>query len=160
LVGFGDIGRNTAKRLLAAEMRVVVYDPFFKPVEGLEVESRAWPEGLEEANFLVFTAPLNEATRHMFNEATLDYLKTGVRIVNVGRGPLIKEAALLDGLERGLIHSAALDVFEEEPLTPDNPLRQYDRCIFGSHNASNTEDAVRRVSHTAIDKLFGFLGIE
>lgn len=159
LVGFGDIGRNTAKRLFAAEMRVVVYDPVYQPVETLDVETRIWPEGLDAADFLVFTAPLNAQTRHMFNETTLGHLKPGVRIVNVGRGPLIKEAALLEGLKRGIIHSAALDVFEEEPLARDNPLRGYDRCIFGSHNASNTQDAVRRVSHIAIEKLFAFLGV-
>lgn len=160
LVGFGDIGRQTARRLLAAEMRVVAYDPFFKPVDGLDVESRAWPEGLEEADFIVFTAPLTPQTQHMFNMETLDRLKQDVRVVNVGRGPLIQEAALVKGLEDGLIHSAALDVFEVEPLAETNPLRKFDRCIFGSHNASNTKDAVRRVSHTAMDKMFEFLGVK
>lgn len=159
LVGFGDIGRNTARRLVAAEMDVCVYDPFFKPVDGLAVKSASWPDRIEEADFIVFTAPLNEQTHHMFNTAVADQVKPGVRIVNVGRGPLIQETALLGGLKSDRIHSAALDVFEVEPLAPDNSLRQFDRCIFGSHNASNTQDAVRRVSHQAIDALFGFLGV-
>ena len=93
----------------------------------------------------------------MFNEATLPLLKSGVRIVNVGRGPVIKESALIEGLDRGIVHSAALDVFEEEPLAPTSPLRQYENCIFGSHNGSNSIDAVRRVSLIAIDKIAGFL---
>lgn len=160
LVGFGDIGRQTARRLLASDMKVVAYDPAYAPDPALPVESAAWPERLDEADFVVFTAPLNAGTRYMFNETTLERLKPGVRVVNVGRGPLIKETALLQGLESGLVHSAALDVFEVEPLTADSPLRAYDRCIFGSHNASNTVDAVRRVSDKAIDLLFGFLEID
>lgn len=157
LVGCGDIGRETARRLLACGTNVVVYDPAYAPVEGLALEHAVWPDRLGEADFLIFTCPLNEGTRHMFNEETLARLKPGVRVVNVSRGPVIKESALLKGLETGVVHSAALDVFEVEPLSPDSPLRAYDRCIFGAHNGSNTVDAVRRVSLLAIDKIATFL---
>ncbi len=157
LVGFGDIGSQTAKRLLACGAELIVYDPAYVPVEGVHVETTEWPERLNEADFLVFTCPLNDATKHMFNEETVDRLKPGVRVVNVARGPVIKETALVDALERGVVHSAALDVFEVEPLAPDNPLRRFDQCIFGSHNGSNSADAVRRVSRIAIDKIANFL---
>lgn len=160
VIGFGDIGRQTAKRLIASGMEIYAYDPAFTPADGVDVMPKPWFEGVEDCDFLVFTAPLNPATLHMFNEAVLAKVKPGVRIVNVGRGPVIKEAALLEGLESGHIHSAALDVFEIEPLAPDNRLRGYERCIFGSHNGSNTEDAVRRVSHQAIGHLFNFLGVK
>lgn len=157
LVGFGDIGRNTAKRLLAADMLVNVYDPYFEPVDGLAVTHRKWPEGLDDADFIVFTAPLTPSTRHMFNHETLSRVKPGVRIANVGRGPVIDETALISGLESGIVHSVALDVFEVEPLPSDSPLRRHAYNIFGSHNGSNTSDAVRRVSLTAIDLMAGFL---
>jgi len=146
LVGFGDIGRQTARRLLAADMSVRVYDPAYQSDPELDVEHSVWPDGVSDADFLVFTCPLNAATQHMFNAALLPQLKPGVRVVNVGRGPLIDEAALLDGLRSGVVHSAALDVFEVEPLAPNSSLRDFDRCIFGSHNGSNTMDAVRRVA--------------
>src|SRR3546814_7146937 len=81
----------------------------------------------------------------MFNAAMLDKVKPGVRIVNIGRGPVIDEQVLASGLADGIIHSVALDVFEVEPLPADSPLRRYDLNIFGSHNGSNTQDAVRRV---------------
>jgi phosphoglycerate dehydrogenase-like enzyme len=157
VIGFGDIGRNTAKRLLACDMKVKVYDPFFKPVKGLDVEEVIWPDGLDDVDYLVFTAPLNSSTHHMFNHDILPKLKQGVRIVNVGRGPVIQETALLEGLQSGLITSAALDVFEVEPLAADSPLRKFDRCIFGSHNGSNTVDAVRHVSKYAIELIAEFL---
>ena len=158
IIGFGDIGRQTARRLIASGMEIYAYDPAYAPAEGLDVTPKPWFDGVGDCDFLVFTAPLNTATHHMFDEDALAACKDGVRIVNVGRGPVIKEAALLAGLESGKVHSAALDVFEAEPLSPDNPLRGYERCIFGSHNGSNTEDAVRRVSRQAIGELFDFLG--
>ena len=95
----------------------------------------------------------------MFSSQILKALKPGVRVVNVGRGPVIKEKALLEGLESGVVHSAALDVFEVEPLASKNALREYSRCIFGSHNGSNSADAVRRVSRLAIEKISQMLGV-
>ncbi len=158
VVGFGDIGSQTAKRIIACGGKVIAYDPMYKPVPGIDVETADWPARLDEADFLIFTCPLNDATRGMFNRELLSRLKPGVRIVNVARGPVVVEAALVEGLESGVIHSAALDVFEVEPLAPDNPLRSFEACIFGSHNGSNSADAVRRVSHIAIEKIARFLG--
>lgn len=160
LVGLGDIGFETARRLLAADMQVIAYDPYAEDKNLPHLEHANWPERVNEADFIVFTCPLTDDTRHMFDHALLEHLKTGVRVVNVSRGPVINEAALLAGLETGLIHSVALDVFEVEPLSPQSKLRTYERCIFGSHNGSNTVDAVARVSNTAIDLLFGFLEID
>lgn len=158
LIGFGDIGRNAAKRMLAADMRVIAYDPFAPAVPGLDGVARAdWPERLEDADFIVITCALTDSSRHMVNADTLARTKPGVRIVNVGRGPIIHEAALIDALQSGRVFSAALDVFESEPLPVDSPLRDHPRCVFGSHNASNTADAVIRTSEMAIGKLMDFL---
>lgn len=160
LVGFGDIGRNAAKRLLAADMHIIAYDPYFHVVQDLEsVQSAIWPKRLEEADFIVLTCALTAENRHLINANTLELAKPGVRIVNVARGPLIDEIALEKALASGHVHSTALDVFEIEPLSETSPLRQYDRCIFGSHNASNTVDAVHRASFKAIELLFDFLGV-
>ena len=161
LVGFGDIGRNTAKRLLAADMKVIAYDPYYQPAKELEaVDIATWPERLNEADFIVVTCALTDENRHMVNDNVLAKTKAGVRIVNVARGPLIDEAALIEYLKSGQIHSVALDVFEDEPLHMTSALRSFENCVFGTHNSSNTIDAVRRASHKAIELLFGFLNIE
>jgi D-3-phosphoglycerate dehydrogenase len=158
LVGYGDIGRNTARRLLAADMRVIAYDPFTDPGSiDAPVQLAAWPERLEEADFVVINCALTRSSFHLLNALVMDRIKPGVRIVNVGRGPVIDEQALIAGLESGHVHSAALDVFEVEPLPADSPLRQHERCIFGSHNASNTEDGVVRTSLEALRRLSDFL---
>ena len=158
LIGLGDIGCSLARRALACDMNVVAWDPgFAAPPEGLGVEMARWPERIGEADFLAFTCALNASNFHMLDAGTLNLAKDGVRVVNVARGPLIDEAALIDALSTGKVRSAALDVFEIEPLPADSPLRAFDQCIFGSHNGSNTIDAVVRASHQAIDRLAGFL---
>lgn len=161
VVGFGDIGRNTVKRLLAHDLEITVFDPFVSAdalPEGVRLGT--WP-GVEGLDFLIFTAPLTPQTHHMFNADVLARTKPGLRLVNVGRGPVVAQAAVLAGLASGHIHSAALDVFEVEPLAADNPLHAYGtRCLFGSHNGSNTQDAVTAVSLKAVGLLAGFLGAE
>lgn len=158
VVGYGDIGRNTARRLLAADMEVIAYDPFVDPIS-LEstVSLAAWPERLGEADFVVVNCALTASSHHMLDKEAFAAMKPGVRIVNVGRGPVIDEDALIAALASGKVHSAALDVFEQEPLPLDSPLRSHPACIFGSHNASNTLDGVERTSRKAIQLLAGFL---
>lgn len=158
LVGYGDIGRALAKRLLACDMDVVAYDPGISGDGGLAgVQRAAWPERIEEADFIAFTCSLNDRNRHMLDAGVLARCKRGVFVVNVARGPLIDEPALVQALQAGQVQAAALDVFELEPLPAESPLRAMAQCIFGSHNGSNTRDAVRRASQEAMNRLFGFL---
>ncbi len=159
LVGFGDIGRNVARRALASDLNVIVYDPKYQPVTTLLVEHERWPSRVEECDFLVFACSLNQENYHMLNETVLRSTKDGVRIINVSRGGVIDERALLAALTSGKVHSAALDVFETEPIPAEHPLLGFDCCIFGSHNSSNTTEAVRKTSEGAIALLLDFLGI-
>lgn len=160
LVGLGDIGKATARRALAAEMKVIAYDRTARPLgETDAVEFATWPERVEEWDFIVLTCSLNETNRHMLNAGVFARAKKGVRIVNVARGALISECDLIDALEDGTVHSAALDVFETEPLPISSPLRKFERCILGSHNGSNTFEAVMRTSERAVGLLFGFLEV-
>lgn len=159
IVGLGDIGRQTVRRMQALGLEVVAYDPGVDGDAGLPGLARAaWPEQVDNLDFLVFTCSLNQHNFHMLDAEVLAQCKQGIRIVNVARGPLIDEAALIAALQSGHVHSAALDVFEVEPLPDGSPLREMERCIFGTHNGSNTIDAVIRASHTAIKKLGMSLG--
>ena len=160
LIGFGDIGQSTAKRLLASDMNVIAYDPFAELNSELpKMEMSIWPNRIEEADFIVVTCSLTKTSYHMINADIFHRVKDGVRIINVGRGPIIEEASLVAALKAGKVYSAALEVFEVEPLPKHSYLRTHPHCIFGSHNASNTEDAVKRTSHIAIQRLFDFLKV-
>lgn len=161
VLGQGDIGRNVARRVMACGMEVLGYDPMIKAEDvPAGVKMQVWPQGLETADFLVVTCALTASSHHIVNAASLASMKAGIRIINVARGPIIDEAALIVALQSGHVHSAGLDVFETEPLPMNSPLRALGhRCLFGSHNGSNTSDAVLRTSHIAVDRLFGFLGV-
>jgi D-3-phosphoglycerate dehydrogenase len=153
IIGLGDIGRNIAKRAHAHDMAVIGWDPYAKNLpEYISLQDK-WPTKIDSCDFLVFACALTEKNHHLFNETTLGLVKQGVRLVNVSRGPLISETALLKGLENRIIKAAALDVFEVEPLSQDNQILSYPQCILGSHNGSNTVDAVVRASQQAISLL-------
>ena len=130
------------------------------PTVGYQLEDAA---GVRE-EFVTFQQELPSTGRRSLlrqraatDAAALERAKAGVRIVNVARGPLIDNAALVTALGSGRVHSAALEVVEQEPLDPASALRSFERCIFGSHNASNSEEAVRATSVKAIGLLRGFL---
>lgn len=161
IVGFGDIGQNLAKRLLAHDMEVWFYDPNVEKSDIAPNCSKVtWPNALSHVDYVVFTAPLNSKTHHMLNNATIEFMKEGAKVINVGRGPLIDELALIDGLRSGKIAAAALDVFEKEPVglkTHQELLTFSERLILGTHNGSNTEQAVQNVSRLCISRLMEFL---
>lgn len=161
LVGLGDIGFNTAKRLNAFDMDIVAYDPFTKLTaqEAGVSEIAVFPAKLGEADFVVITCALTASSYHMINAESISKMKDGVYVINVSRGGLIDEPALIDALQSGKVKAAALEVFETEPLPADNPLRDLDQCIFGTHNGSHTVEGVRRASLKAIDLIFGYLKI-
>lgn len=158
VVGLGDIGRNVAKRLTACGMTVIAYDPGVQSDCGVPgITHAGWPARIGEVDFLVFTCALNEVNRHMLDASVISKMKREAYVVNVARGPLIDEAALTHALESGGLAGAALDVFEQEPPPEDSTLRKMPHCVFGSHNGSNTVDAVYRASTESLSQLTEFL---
>lgn len=155
LIGLGDIGLNVSKRLNAMGMNIFGYDPNAELPNNYNriIKRYSWPNNINNVDFIIITCSLTESSYHMLNSTIFKKLKNGVRIVNVGRGPIIEQKALEDALKNKIVYSAALDVFEEEPLPMSSTLRSFSRCIFGSHNASNTVDAVMKTSISAIEKL-------
>lgn len=157
VIGYGDIGQNTVGRCQAFGLNTIVYDP---GVEQVDEKSKlySWPSKISDCDFLIFTCSLNKHNKHMLNAKVLDQCKFGVRIINVARGQLIDEVALEDALRSERVHSAALDVFENEPLLASSYLRDHPYCILGSHNSSNTSEAVLKTNKKALDLLLKFLG--
>lgn len=158
VVGFGDIGENTVKRLIGFDVNITVYDPGVEDNKGYtQIKRETYPEGVEELDFIIFTCALNKHNFHMLNAKVLASMKKGAQVINVARGPLVDEKALINALQSGQIKAAGLDVFEDEPLPKDSPLRDIPQCIFGSHNGSNTKEGVRRATYKAISHISRFL---
>ena len=162
VVALGSIGQAVARRGLGFGMTVAAADVAAQAAEvasGLGVELLELDDLFARSDYLVLCCPLTEETRHLVNARTLGLMQPGSYLVNVARGPVVDESALVAALESGHIEAAALDVFETEPLAPDNPLRQFTNCVFGSHNASNTREGVLDASAKAVDNLFVGLGL-
>lgn len=163
VIGLGNIGKAIGRRGSVMGMNVLGYDvysvdsDYLTEVRATQVELSNL---LSEADFIVLCCSLTPDNHHLLNEQAFAKMKTGVRIVNLARGPLIDQSALVAALESGKVIGAALDVFEEEPLPTNDLLRQFDSCIFGTHNSSNTKEAVLRVNEQSILNLFQGLGIE
>ena len=162
LIGLGDIGLATARRLKGFDVNINAYDPFtsLSSQEAGVDQILKFPEALELADFVIITCALTPSSYHLINSESLSKMKDGVKIINVSRGGLIDQSSLINALKSGKVSAAGLDVFEIEPLPLDSPLREFEQCILGTHNGSNTKEAVIRASHRAIDILFGFLGIK
>mgnify|MGYP001191945662 CR=1 FL=1 len=156
VIGYGDIGKQTVLRCEAFGLKVIIYDPEIRKVNKKRHLSK-WPSNIDKCDFLILTCSLNSKNFHMINEEIFLKCKTGVRIINVARGQLICEDDLNEALSSGKVHSVALDVFEQEPIPKNSFLFQYPDCILGSHNSSNTKEAVEKTNIKAINLLLKFL---
>ena len=144
VLGFGRIGRAVARRALGFNMRVLYHDTARLPAE-LEREVNATYVDkdtlLREADFLSLHVLLTAETRHLIDERALRSMKKTAILVNAARGPIVDEAALARALGEKWIAAAGLDVFEEEPTSPDNPLLNLDNVVVSSHVAGVTQEA-------------------
>jgi D-3-phosphoglycerate dehydrogenase len=160
IVGLGDIGMAVARRTLAMGMSVLGSELDGKRRDraaGLGVEVVDLDRLLASVEVLSLNCPLTPATYHMIDSAAIGRMKPGTWIINTARGGLIDEGALVVALADGRVGAAALDVFETEPLPSDSPLRGMAHVILGSHNSSNTREAVERTSARAIENLVAAL---
>jgi phosphoglycerate dehydrogenase-like enzyme len=143
LIGLGSIGRTVARMASALGMRVIAVreHPEKEKPEGVaEVYTPAQINKLLAlSDYVVVAAPLTEATRGLINAARLAAMRPDAYLINVGRGPQVDEAALVDALRKRRIAGAALDVFEQEPLPPGSPLWELDNLLITPHTAGLTE---------------------
>lgn len=148
IVGLGRIGRAVAKRALAFEMHVIAYDPYLEAdvAADLGVTLVSMDELFRTSDFISLHALLTPENREMINRESLAKMKKGVRIVDAARGALVNEADLAEALQSGQVAGAALDVYAEEPPSPDNPLLHLPNVVHTPHLAASTEDAQITVS--------------
>jgi len=145
ILGFGEIGRYTARLASALGMEVTALRRHPQRAAGDLADVRVYaPEEkmafLAEADYLVISAPLTPETRGMIGEAELRAMKPGAVVINVGRGPVVQEAALVQALQEGWIRGAALDVFEQEPLPEAHPFYKLENVLLSAHCADHTAD--------------------
>jgi phosphoglycerate dehydrogenase-like enzyme len=138
IIGVGRIGQNVAKRLGAWGMKILGYDPYVtqETVVFLGIKMVSLDELLKESDLVTLHVVLTRETRGMIGMRELKLMKPTAFIVNTSRGPAIKEADMVQALNEKIIAGAALDVFDEEPMPMENPLRQIDpyRLILTPHN--------------------------
>lgn len=161
IVGYGDIGRACAAQARALGLRVLAVrrrldtgaDPFAErvvaPDQRLEV--------LAASDYVVVAAPLTPETRGLLGERELRAMKPTAVLVNVGRGPVVEEKALVRALEAGWIRGAALDVFEREPLPPEHPFYTLPNVLLSPHCADHTAGWLDRAMDVFLDNFARFL---
>ena len=143
IIGLGRIGSTVGARALAFGMKVLGYDPFTSQerVKQMGFVPATLDEIYRDSDFITVHTPKTKDTTYLINDHTIAKMKKGVRIINCARGGIIEEAALLRGLESGKVAGAALDVYEQEPPSMDNPLLHYENCICTPHLGASTEEA-------------------
>ncbi|HEX9563394.1 MAG TPA: phosphoglycerate dehydrogenase [Gemmatimonadaceae bacterium] len=148
LVGAGRIGSEVARRARAFGMRVLVYDPFLNTERALalDVEIATLDEVLEKSDVVSVHVPLTDSTRNLVGEAQIARMKRGVLLLNVARGGVVDEQALLAALQSGHVAGAALDVFETEPLPADHPFRSLRNVVLTPHLGASTSEAQHSVA--------------
>ena len=148
LVGLGRIGAHVATVARALGMEVLAHDPFLSAERAREmgVTLLGLDELLARADAVSLHLPLTNETKNVIDRRRLGLMKATSVLVNTARGGLVDEAALLEAVTGGKLAGAALDVFEQEPLPKDSPLRQSDRLILTPHLAASTTEAQERVA--------------
>jgi phosphoglycerate dehydrogenase-like enzyme len=161
IVGYGSIGREVARLAHAFGMRILATkrDPRHVEDTGYRIEGTGDPSGelpariypsaatrsmLPECDYVVVSAPLTPETVHLVDRAALKAMKPTAYLVNIARGELVDQVALIEALQKGWIAGAGLDVFEPEPLPPDSPLWKMDNVILSPHVAGFTPEYDRR----------------
>lgn len=151
LIGLGYIGRGVAKRAIAFDMEILVYDPFIDPmqVEMPGLKFVTFDELVRQSDFLSIHAPLTDQNRNMISTDQFKAMKSSAYLVNTARGDLVDEQALYKALTEGQIAGAALDVYTKEP-PKNSPLLKLDNIVVTPHIGAHTKEAIERMSIMAV----------
>ena len=151
VVGLGRIGGEVAKKCrLAFNMQVIAYDPYISKVQmaAMGIKKVALNAGLKSADFVCIHVPLTKDTQQMITEKELALMKSDSFLINLSRGGILKQDALVRALESDQIRGAGLDVFDPEPPPPDDPILSLSNVIISPHFAGDTYEAKQRCSES------------
>lgn len=161
LVGFGGIGRLTARLAQALGMHVLAHDPLVAPDDALWARHDVAPRDIDallaEADVVSLHVPLTDTTRALMDPARIARMKPGAVLINTARGGIVNEPALADALHEGRLAGAALDVFDREPLPAGSPLAGTPNLILTPHIGGVTRESNTRVSTLIAQKVGAFL---
>ena len=141
VIGVGNIGKAVIRRARAFGMTILATDiieiePDFIIEQGIEMTSLE--DLLQRADYISLNVSLNPTSYHLINAQTLSYVKPSAVLINSCRGSVVDEAALVAALQAGRLRGAALDVFEDEPLPADSPLKKMSNVLLSPHNTNSS----------------------
>jgi len=162
VVGVGNIGKAVLRRASAFGMKllgndIVDIEPGFLREVGVSMVTL--DELLRSADYVSVNPDLNPSSFHLINAARLARMKPDAVLINCSRGPVVQEADLIAALQRGAIRGAALDVFEDEPLPENSPLRGFENVLLAPHNSNSSRPAWEHVHANTVRNLLDGLGI-
>lgn len=158
VVGAGGIGRELLALARPFGWRMLAADPLVDPqaVAACGAEKVELEPLLAESDFVVLTLLLNEHTRHILNAKRLSQMKRSAFVINMARGPVIDEPALIEALRSGTIAGAGLDVFEQEPIAADNPLLGMEQVLLTPHSLCWTDECFDAIAREGLGCLVAF----
>lgn len=162
VIGVGNIGKAVIRRARSFEMELLGNDilpiaPDFLVENGVQMTDLE--DLLGRSDFVSVNCTLNPTSYYIINAETIKWMKSNAILINTARGALVQESALIEALQTGRIAGAALDVFEEEPLPADSPLKRMDNVLLAPHNSNSSLEAWERVHWNTIRNLLDGLGI-
>ena len=160
IIGFGHIGEEIAKRALAFEMKIVVFDVVEQCIDNAKKLGGNIAKGVDEmlpaVDYLTLHIPLNQHTRHMLHKENMKLMKKNAIIINTSRGKVINQDDLVEILQSGSIKGAALDVFKDEPINEGDPILELENVVLTPHIASSTEENQAVAALTVAEKIATF----
>lgn len=161
VVGLGNIGRAVVHKAQGFGLTIIGYDPYLSDEKAAElgIEKVSLEELLRRSDYVTLHCPLNDETRHLISAAQFAQMKPTAYLINMSRGPVVDQKALVDALTGGQIAGAGLDVLEQEPPDPNDPLLKLDNVLFTPHTSSWSSEAIlelrRGVVRNVVDVLQG-----
>jgi phosphoglycerate dehydrogenase-like enzyme len=160
IVGFGGAGKRLRQLVAPFAMQVLAYDPILPDAIFAE-QGVLRAETLEalfaDSDYVSIHCPLNDATQHLIDRQLFDRMKPTAYFFNAARGPIVNESDLIDALQSGRIAGAGIDVFEQEPPSPENPLLQMENVLLAPHAVCWTDECFQAIGESAVRSLLAVM---